>query len=94
MQDRTLPAHQEYDAKSSAFHTLGGVSALRFETQRGQVTVNFETPSTPEKLMTTNENKLAAYPDWNTWKVRACISHAVLFFLSSFGDMSMLTFAF
>jgi hypothetical protein len=63
-----MPRKQEYDAKSPLFYQMQSVTALRFETLRGSVTVEFEEGSTPQNLMTTNNVKFSKYPDWEQWK--------------------------
>ena len=72
--DDSMPTQNEYDAKSAEFHIMQ-TSALKFVTGRGkEVTVEFASTGTPEKLMTTNDIKFARYPEW---EVRLC--HAFRF---------------
>jgi hypothetical protein len=74
MLDATMPANEEYDAKSLAFHLMEGVTELRFvssggsRTSGGNVTVSFSSGATPENLMTTNDVSFERYPDWDIWK--------------------------
>mmetsp|Transcript_15504 Transcript_15504/g.18975 ORF Transcript_15504/g.18975 Transcript_15504/m.18975 type:complete len:248 (-) Transcript_15504:46-789(-) len=64
-----MPNHQEYDAKSLAFHKLEGVTAIKIQTNRvsfdDAVTIEFEEAGTPEQLITTNTKKIAAKDNFN-----------------------------
>ena len=72
LSDDSMPAQNEYDAKSSEFHTIQ-TSALKFVTARKkEVTVHFVSAGTPEKLITTNDVKFAKYPDWEVKQALAC----------------------
>jgi len=57
------------DAKNFAFHRLQGVKELRFENvlSERRVDVTFSSSATPEKLMTTNEQPIDAYPSFDQW---------------------------
>lgn len=75
MFDDSFPGHQEYDAKSLAFHKLEGVSALKIQTNTASfsdaVVIEFANASTPEKLITTNDIKIKPTGGFNSqafWK--------------------------
>eukprot|EP00435_Cladocopium_sp_Y103_P021955 s2486_g5.t1 len=69
MFDTRIPKHQEYDAKSLAFHKLEGVTAIKIQTNRksfkDSVVIEFDEPGTPEKLITTNDIKISPKHDFN-----------------------------